>query len=47
MRDANTANDIMVEDSKWIEFVYDHLPAYSQIVADSRKKVESKKKEKS
>jgi len=32
VKDAGTANDIMKEQSPWIEYIYRHLPEYGEIV---------------
>ena len=32
VKDASTAQDIMQEQSRWIEYIFTHLPEYGEIV---------------
>ena len=32
VRDASTATDIMQEQSKWVEYIYNHLGEFAEIV---------------
>ena len=40
LKDTMTGNDILREQSQWMEYVFLHLPEYGQIVANQPKKAE-------
>jgi hypothetical protein len=42
LKDSGTGNDILKEQSAWMEYVFTHLPEYGQIVANQPKKPEVK-----
>lgn len=44
VRDASTANDIMQEQSPWMEYIYEHLPEYGKIVYEHQPKDANQKK---
>ena len=37
VRDASTANDILQEQSGWLQYVYKHLPEFAEIVTEHQK----------
>lgn len=38
LKDPGTGNDILREQSQWMEYVFQHLPEYGQIVANQDRK---------
>lgn len=38
-----TAKDIMVEQSNWLNYLYNHLGEFAKIEADSKKQTEKQK----
>ena len=44
LKDSGTGNDIMKEQGAWMEYIFEHLPEYGQIVAGQSKQGEKKQK---